>query len=137
MQKKLKTVDKIKNRAIAFQHTYQILELMGNSNCTFCQIVPSEPPGFGGVERIAHEIANEYHTDIYTFSQTKNKNFSSSRDYSLIKLKSFNIGKIVIPLPTPNILKLIFNTPKTCIFTFHALVRAPHFVFLLLRKTRM
>ena len=108
---------------------------MGNSNCTFCQIVPSEPPGFGGVERIAHEIANEYHTDIYTFSQTKNKNFSSSRDYSLIKLKSFNIGKIVIPLPTPNILKLILNTPKTCIFHIPctgSLLLA--FVFLLLRK---
>lgn len=78
------------------------------------QLVREEPPGFGGVERVAHELSRIWETDIYFFRKSKRRDDGSGTDKNAWGQKKqwipcLVIAKIYIPLPTKRLIRLMLS----------------------------
>jgi glycosyltransferase involved in cell wall biosynthesis len=77
------------------------------------QLVREWPPGFGGVERVAHEIADSSKGTVYSFDyQRKRVRLADSLPvkYTRVLLKGFRLGRIMIPRPDKKLFYLINDT---------------------------
>ena len=71
------------------------------------QVLREWPPGFGGIERVAHELGNVWRTPIYSFDAQGDGHGSgggSAPDplpvrYQRRRLRCFSLGRLLIPLP--------------------------------------
>ncbi len=71
------------------------------------QLLREWPPGFGGIERMAHNIATQ---DIgYVFSLKSNKGLgdSLSVSYKRRRIFSIEIGRVLLPIPSITLFKLL------------------------------
>ena len=67
------------------------------------QLLREWPPGYGGVERVAHELALVWGGAVYSFDAQRQR--SCERDplpvsYSRIRLPRLTVGRLLIPLPS-------------------------------------
>ena len=74
------------------------------------QLVREWPPGYGGVERVAHELAKHWEAPV--FSLDAKGIYNSSKDplpanYKRIRLPRALIGRIAIPAPSLKLLELL------------------------------
>ena len=78
------------------------------------QVLREWPPGYGGVERVAHELASVsggvvYSLDVQGHSSTYQDPLHVS--YSRRRLSStMSFGRLVLPLPSRQLLTLLFST---------------------------
>lgn len=77
------------------------------------QLVRLAPPGFGGVERVAHELAlfwqSNYQTSIvYSFSSVPSAT-NSPASYRTIHLPSISFCRFFLPSPSLTLLRLLFS----------------------------
>ena len=78
------------------------------------QLLREWPPGFGGVERVAHEYAQLSAGIVYSFDVQRHS--STLRDplavtYSRQRLHSIRfVGRLFIPLPSISLIKLLFSS---------------------------
>ena len=113
------------------------------------QIVREYPPGFGGIERVSHCLAEEIGGTIYFLRDPKAIGYLSDPllvKYNRIWLRSISIGKLFFPLPSKQILRILidkdplighvpcptifflclaarfFNRSRTVILYWHALI---------------
>ena len=77
------------------------------------QLLREWPPGFGGVERVAHEIASALGGSVYSLDvQNKSRLLQDplSVDYPRIRLPRFNIfGRLHLPLPSLALFDLLLS----------------------------
>lgn len=82
------------------------------------QLLREWPPGYGGVERVAHELANawsEQHDDVAVFSLLAQPAFAEQIDplpvhYERITLPRWRLGELLIPLPSPKLIRMLRST---------------------------
>jgi len=74
------------------------------------QLVRECPPGFGGIERVAHTIASQQNGVVYFFRQPKTCSNFLSINYARSLLPCFFLGKFLFPLPSLSIFRLIFES---------------------------
>jgi len=82
------------------------------------QLVREWPPGYGGVERVAHELANawaEQHDDVAVFSLLAQPAFARQSDplpvhYKRITLPRWGLNELLIPLPSPQLIRMLWST---------------------------
>ena len=85
------------------------------SSKAIVQLVREWPPGYGGVERVAHELGNFWQTPI--FSLDAKAIHTSDVDpfpatYRRIYLPRICIGRIAIPIPSHALVKLLCATDR-------------------------
>ena len=77
------------------------------------QLLREWPPGYGGVERVAHELASELNVFVYSFdvqSHSLSGFDSLPVSYSRIRLPAFNIfGRLYLPIPSKALFRLLFS----------------------------
>ncbi len=81
------------------------------------QILREWPPGFGGIERVAHQLGIEWEAkgnscSIYSLNKSKNINYENESiniPYRRTHLSSLILGKLIIPLPSRKLIELIFS----------------------------
>ena len=95
------------------------------------QVLREWPPGFGGVERVAHELASQWSGDVYSLDvQEQNSNTIDPLpvNYRRIRLPSFNpFGRLFLPLPSSRLWTLIFSGEP-----LHGHLPSPGVLFILL-----
>lgn len=79
------------------------------------QLLREWPPGYGGVERVAHELANAWAahskpSNVYTL--VAQRRFSDQHDplpveYRRIELPRLRLGELLIPLPSRTLVRLL------------------------------
>ena len=71
------------------------------------QLLREWPPGYGGVERVAHELASVWGGTVYSFDvqgRSKDEDDALPASYGRRVLPcSFSLGRMVIPLPSPGL----------------------------------
>ena len=82
------------------------------------QLVREWPPGFGGIERVAHEMASVFCSTVYSFDAKDARLLVDPLivSYHRIHLRTFRpLGRLLIPLPSRPFLQLIFSkVPLHC-----------------------
>ncbi|WP_320675987.1 glycosyltransferase [Prochlorococcus sp. MIT 1300] len=73
------------------------------------QLVREWPPGFGGVERVAHRIALELKGKVFTLRPAKQSPEPLAVDYARSFLLSISMGKIIIPFPSKDLMGLLIS----------------------------
>ena len=73
------------------------------------QLVRECPPGFGGIERVAHTIASQQNGVVYFFRHPKAASNFLSINYSRRVLPSLFLGKFLFPLPSLSLFRLLFE----------------------------
>ena len=77
------------------------------------QLLREWPPGYGGVERVAHELASELNVLVYSFdvqSQASSSPDSLPVSYPRKRLPAVNIfGRLHFPLPSLGLFRLLFS----------------------------
>ena len=78
------------------------------------QLLREWPPGFGGVERVAHELASLWGGEVYSLDV---QGMSAARldplcvSYSRKRLRSFRLfGRFYLPLPSFSLARLLFSS---------------------------
>ncbi len=66
------------------------------------------PPGYGGVERVAHSIAKELGGDVFFLRHGKECEDPLNVNYRRIYVRSFILGRFYFPLPSKALFKIIF-----------------------------
>ena len=80
---------------------------------TIQQLLREWPPGFGGIERVAHELASSFGGEV--FSLDVQRDSSKPQDplhvrYIRIRLRSFGLfGRLFLPLPCRALFKLLLS----------------------------
>ena len=77
------------------------------------QLLREWPPGFGGVERVAHELALVWQTPVYSFDVQSIRCQNSDPltvSYPRIHLTSLKLGRICLPLPFVRLFSLLFSS---------------------------
>lgn len=78
----------------------------------FIQLVREWPPGYGGVERVAHEMAEYAQSEVYSLD-VKNLRGSSNerfeRTYQKTYIHCLRITKIAVPIPSENLARLLLS----------------------------
>ena len=77
------------------------------------QIVREWPPGYGGIERVAHELASSLNGHVYSFdcsSKRKQNDDALNVNYKRILLPSIRLfDRLIVPLPCPKLIELLFS----------------------------
>ena len=73
------------------------------------QLVRECPPGFGGIERVAHTIASQQNGVVYYCRPSKAASTFLSINYSRTLLPCLFWGKLLFPLPSLCLLRLLFK----------------------------
>ena len=77
------------------------------------QLLREWPPGYGGVERVAHELASVWGGTVYSFDvqgHSKNEVDALPVDYERRVLPcSFSLGRMVIPLPSRRLWSMLWS----------------------------
>ncbi len=73
------------------------------------QLVREWPPGFGGVERVAHRIAFELKGKVFTLRPAKQSQDPLAVNYSRTFLFSMSFGKIIFPFPSMDLMRLLIS----------------------------
>ena len=76
------------------------------------QLVRLAPPGFGGIERVAHELALAWRMDyrssvVFSFSPNYPRAKASHVPYISIHLPCTSLHRLFLPCPTSNLLRLL------------------------------
>ena len=76
------------------------------------QLLREWPPGYGGVERVAHELASVWGGTVYSFDvqgRSKDEDDALPASYGRRVLPcSFSLGRMVIPLPSPGLWAMLY-----------------------------
>ena len=77
------------------------------------QLLREWPPGYGGIERVAHELASTLGGTVWSFDVQSNSSKYSDPltvEYCRQRIPCFNpFGRLFIPLPSSYILKLLLS----------------------------
>ena len=73
------------------------------------QLVRECPPGFGGIERVAHTIASQQNGVVYYCRPSKAASTFLSTNYTRSLLPCLFLGKFLFPLPSFCFLRLLFQ----------------------------
>ena len=71
------------------------------------QLVREYPPGFGGVERVAHNLASQWGDRVYALQPARLNGDPLQVSYSRRRLPSLAFGRLLLPLPSVAILQLL------------------------------
>ena len=82
------------------------------------QLLRERPPGYGGVERVAHELAQAWHAQgsvavVFSFSRRQVAQLGSdplSVAYRRVSLPSVALGRLLLPLPSRQLFRLLTAT---------------------------
>ena len=82
------------------------------------QVLREWPPGFGGIERVAHELGNVWRTPIYSFDAQGDGQGSAafpildplSVRYERQRLRCLHAGRLLIPLPGRSLWTLLLSS---------------------------
>jgi glycosyltransferase involved in cell wall biosynthesis len=76
------------------------------------QLLREKPPGYGGVERVAHQLASFWKGPVFSLAP-KGKPFAGSDplpiSYVRISLKSFCLSRLYCPFPSRSLKSLLFD----------------------------
>lgn len=94
------------------------------------QLVRECPPGFGGIERVAHTIASQQNGVVYFCRPSNTASSFISINYSRSLLPCFFWGKFLFPLPSLSFFRLLFKNrplivhlPCPSLFLFASLAK--------------
>lgn len=78
------------------------------------QLVRVSPPGYGGIERVAHEIAlsaqeSYFSSVVFSFFPRNRDDHPSTTSYESIYLPCLKLGRLFIPLPSRTLSRLLFS----------------------------
>ena len=89
------------------------------------QLLREWPPGYGGVERIAHELATFWGGVVYSFDAQGHSEFEDDPllvTYSRRRLPTINpFGRLQLPLPSRVVWRLL-RSSNPCMAIFRRLV---------------
>ena len=79
------------------------------------QVLREWPPGFGGIERVAHELANFWRSPVYSFDAQGEGHALSGGEakdplpvfYSRYRLRCLSFGRLLLPLPGSKVWALL------------------------------
>lgn len=79
------------------------------------QLVRESPPGFGGIERVAHELASSWSQEgksslVYYFLTSSKPAPAVTNNYSCIGLPAFLYKRIYLLLPSFSLYRLLFSS---------------------------
>jgi glycosyltransferase involved in cell wall biosynthesis len=98
------------------------------------QFVREWPPGSGGVERVAHQLASQFwlrqhSSDVIALARPSSMNLLPVQ-YKRISLLSWQVGKVLIPIDVPSLFNvlfkkddLLFHLPCPTLFAIAVLAR--------------
>lgn len=75
----------------------------------YVQLLREFPPGFGGVERVAHCLAAEKGGNIFFLRKAEHVKDPLTVSYRRTWIPSFCIGRIFVPLPSVRIFRLLLS----------------------------
>lgn len=82
------------------------------------QLLREWPPGYGGIERVAHEISTALNSPIYSLDVSSRKSFEDplSVSYDRIYVPACRLfGRLYLPLPSKSLFTLLFSShPLHC-----------------------
>ncbi len=73
------------------------------------QLVREQPPGFGGVERVAHNLATEWGDRVYSLRSARSDYDPLMVCYSRSRLPSIALGRLLLPIPSLSIVQLLIS----------------------------
>lgn len=76
------------------------------------QLLRERPPGYGGVERVAHQLASFWRGPVFSLVPTAEPFAQSDPlpvSYIRISLKSFSLSRLYCPLPSRSLKSLLFD----------------------------
>ena len=68
------------------------------------------PPGYGGIERVAHSIAQELGGDVFFLRSGKKYNDPLYVNYRRKYIRSFILGRFYIPIPCKTLFEVLFTS---------------------------
>ena len=74
------------------------------------QLLREWPPGFGGVERVAHELANVWGGTVYSLNAQPQQRLVSDPlpvSYPRQRLPRFQVGRLLLPYPSLELMRLL------------------------------
>ena len=78
------------------------------------QLIREWPPGYGGVERVAHELGNVWRGDVFSLDVQGQAYLSSDAlpvAYPRRRLRSINVfGRLYLPLPSRSLISLLVSS---------------------------
>ena len=77
------------------------------------QLLREWPPGYGGVERVAHELALVWSGALYSFDAQPQRRLEPDPlpvSYARIRLPRFKAGRLLVPLPSSCLLELLLSS---------------------------
>lgn len=81
---------------------------------TIQQLIREWPPGYGGVERVAHELGNFWRGEVFSLDVQGQAHLSSDAlpvAYPRRRLRSINIfGRLYLPLPSRSLVSLLASS---------------------------
>ena len=81
---------------------------------TIQQLIREWPPGYGGVERVAHELGNVLRGEVFSLDVQGQAHLSSDAlpvAYPRRRLRSINIfGRLYLPLPSRSLISLLVSS---------------------------
>ena len=103
---------------------------MTHSPKTFLQLTREVPPGFGGVERLVHILCDALPSSVFCLRPSCRTTDPLPVSYERICLPALSFGRILLPLPSLEIIRLVFSStpliahlPCPAILTLVALIR--------------
>lgn len=94
------------------------------------QLLRERPPGYGGVERVAHQLASFWGGAVFSLApvdQQLDVSDPQSVSYRRVSLKSIRISRLYCPLPSHSLRSLLFDTSP-----LHGHLPSPEVLILLL-----
>jgi len=76
------------------------------------QLLREWPPGYGGVERVAHELASVWGGVVYSLDAQPQRRLDPDPlpvSYKRCQLSRMAIGRLLLPMPSPALLALLFS----------------------------
>lgn len=77
------------------------------------QVLREWPPGYGGVERVAHELAQVWGGTVYSFDAQSQCRFGSDPlpvSYERVSLPRLVVGRFILPLPSLPLWRLLSSS---------------------------
>ena len=77
------------------------------------QLLREWPPGYGGVERVAHELALVWGGCVYSFDAQPQRRFESDPlpvSYDRVRLPRLTLGRLLVPLPSRRMCRLLVSS---------------------------
>ena len=76
------------------------------------QLLREWPPGYGGIERVAHELATLWKGTVYSLDAQPDLRLSTDPltvSYRRVRLSSISFGRVILPLPKREFFHLFFS----------------------------